>query len=174
MKAFLALFGLAAVGAGVAYVMFTSKPSLPPGTPEPTTFSECEKYYPVTDRLPRVCINGAGAHITEDIGNTLDHPTMQLSKPMPGAVLSSPTLVQGYATAEWFQEDTYISVSIYGPKGELLGQDQLAAKTVVQKNMSNRFEGPVRFEKPTFGTTGTFVVTKQNGRQALRIPVSFK
>lgn len=174
MKALIVFLFLCAVaGAGFWYVNYSGKPSLPPGAPEPTTFEECSRYYPVTGTRPRQCTNGAGIVLSENLGNALDFHTITVGKPEPNDLVSSPLRVVGDAAAEWFEDGTAIHVVVLDANDRSLGEGRIDHAQVLRPT-GNHFDGTVFFVPPTFGSFGTLLITRGSSWEGLRIPVKFK
>lgn len=173
MKGFLAFGIVVMTGAGAWYIATTQKPDLPEGAPEPTTFEECAKYYPVLGNLPKRCVNGSGVTLTQNIGNLLSFDSIKLYKPSPDQIITSPVEVKLDAEAEWFADNTAVIVEIRGPNRELLGRNELASKVVVQREGGTRVEGEIDFNNPALGAKGTFEVLR-GSREPLQIPIRFK
>lgn len=174
MKGLIVLVAVVAVvGAAFAYIKYAEKPQAPEGF-VPTDFYECAKYFPVQESYPRRCTSKVGAQFAEDIGNAFELQTEIIANaPRPGDFINSPLTVRGSARAAWFDEQT-IRVEVLSSNADLLGKDTLDTKKVVTGDALYPFEGSVVFEAPAFGSSGTVLIYKGAGREALRIPVRFK
>lgn len=173
--AILIVIVLGAIGYGGWYFLNTQKPSLPPGVPQPDTFVECAKYFPVENSYPRQCTNGAGVVITEDIGNAAEvRDSIRVTLPAPGDIISAPVSVQGEALAEWFNDDNSINISVVDANGNPVGNGKLESKNLVSYGRSYPFEGLIPFRRPSYSATGAIIIKKNASDTFLRIPVVFK
>jgi hypothetical protein len=167
---------LVVAGGAVAYSVFSNaKPGLPEGAPFPTTFVDCERYFPVADSYPRHCTLPNGSVLTEDIGNTeqvIDD--IRLTAPRANASVESPLVVRGEAHKDWFSDEFTLSIELYAADGSLLGKTSGEIKRAVLGKEFYAFEGVLGFPLPRFGTTGRLKIYKEGSSEHLEIPVAFK
>ncbi len=175
MKAFFAIVVLAfALGAAGWYMLSFKKLELPAGAPQPATFIECAKYFPVQEWYPRRCTNGIGVTTIEDIGNALDmKDKITVSSPLPNDTISSPVFIRGQALGDWFEVST-IKLKILDKNEKVLGDGFLETTKYPGVDTLVPFEGTIAFSVPRFGSSGTIVIHKANSSEELRIPVLLK
>jgi hypothetical protein len=166
---------LGVIGGGAWYLMNSQKPTLPAGAPQPATFAECAKYFPVEEGDIRRCTNGAGVVLTEDIGNgPLLRDSIQVTVPAPGDIISTPLYVKGNASAEWFDDDNSIRAEVLDANGIIVGEARLETKNLVQYGRTYQFEGIIKFNRPSYSATGILILNENANQTILRIPVTFK
>jgi len=160
-----------AVGAAGWYMLGFKKPELPAGAPQPATFIECAKYFPVQESYPRRCTNGIGVTTTEDIGNALNlKDKIIVLSPLPNDSISSPVFIRGEALGDWFEVST-IKLQILDKNGKVLGSGFVETTKYTGVDALVPFEGKADFSVPRFGSSGTIVIHKSNSSEELRIPV---
>lgn len=176
MKVVMALVVLCAVVVGgYWYLNFSQKPPLPAGAPQPLTFVDCARYFPVKETNPRSCTNGAGTTLIEDLGNAFDlRKEIELTTPRPNDSITSPLPIRGKALGSWYDGST-LEVRVLD-----IHRDEIAKGEANTANYTNQikfapFSGTVTFEKPVFGTIGSvIIVNKSDDTKSLEIPVAFE
>jgi hypothetical protein len=176
MKLAGAIFVLCGVlGGAYWYLTYDQKPSLPAGAPQPLTFVECARYFPVKESRPRSCTNGAGTTMVEDLGNSVAlEKEIELTSPRPNDTITSPVKIHGQALGSWYNGSTIevLVLDIY--KNEIARGEANTASYTNQIKFAP-FDGAVTFTKPVFGTTGSVVIlNKSDDNVYLEIPVTFE
>jgi len=151
-----------------------------------TSFQECVALgYPVMESYPRQCRDAHGNHFTENIGNTLDKADLiELTRPRPNDVISSPLQLSGEARGYWFFEASF-PVTLTNWDGLIIAEHYAQAdgewmtEDFVSFTSTLNFESPYHDGDPDFMKRGALILQKDNPSglpehdDALEIPVFF-
>jgi hypothetical protein len=102
-----------------------------------------------------------------------------VDSPLPGAAVTSPLNIHGYARGAWFFEGDF-PVVLSDASGTIIAQGYATAKSPWMTEMFVPFESVIHFKSPGFSSNGTLILKKDNptGKpeydDALDVPILIK
>lgn len=102
-----------------------------------------------------------------------------VDSPGPGAMVTSPLRVRGYARGTWFFEGDF-PIVLKDASGKVIAKGFATAQNGWMTTKFVPFAGTIEFKKPAFGGRGTLILQKDNPTDlrkfddALNMPVFFK
>jgi hypothetical protein len=147
--------------------------------PEIKNFSDCAKAgYPIMESYPRQCRDGSGSLLVEDIGNEFQKSDLiQINKPRPNEVVTSPLAIEGQARGTWFFEASF-PVKLLDNNGQVMATAIAQAQSDWMTEDFVPYKATIEFTAKE-GGVGTLVLEKDNpsdlpqNADELRVPVIF-
>ncbi len=166
----------------VAYLALTERDAPPKAA---LSFAECAAMgFPIEERSPRACRDGAGNTWEETI--VAPPPPSQLppliaipvvSSPLPGEKVASPLTVSGEAVGPWFFEASF-PISLLGADGVVIAQGVATTSSDWMTEASVPFTATLTWASTT-ATSGTLILTRDNPSgdperdRSMTVPVAF-
>lgn len=133
---------------------------------------------------PPQCIDGAGNHFTQNIGNELQvEDRIRIDAPRPNAMIASPLAISGEARGYWFFEASF-PVVLTDWDGRIIAEGHATAGDDWMVEDFVPFTAELTFEKPEdigdFSKRGTLILKRDNpsglpeNDAALEIPIVFE
>jgi hypothetical protein len=147
--------------------------------PSVTNFDDCVKAgNPVLESYPAQCKTKSGQTFTENIGNELELTDLiQITKPRPNEVASSPIIITGQARGNWFFEGQF-TAKLVDDRGQILNQTVIKSLADWTTTDFVPFAGELVFRLPSV-KTGKLLLVKDNpsgipeNERQLEVPLKF-
>lgn len=147
-----------------------------------TNFEECVAAgNAVMESYPEQCIDAAGNHFTQNIGNELEKADLiRLDTPRPNQLVSSPLVIKGEARGNWFFEASF-PVILTDWDGRIIAEGFATAEGEWMTTDFVPFTATLAYtlEEGSYSNKGTLILKKDNpsglseNDDALEIPVVF-